>query len=599
MGQIHHSTMTKFSNNLRHRLTGINGEWMRICGESNCLPQQNTFHVQATSDPTPRQYNTNLTGVSVSDNANVLRAETRFHSGRLLLAQERFLNAPAECRYAPSHELSNYPQRFYAPTSRSYEQLDLLIDSDEFYIPTGGASSNGSPWEYDWDIYINHNYWKTFRGFSGSKSTGIKVQKPKDLSFKSDVFLYRDKNIADIRSHFHASIPIKARLGYKILPFYVQETSSGTLNKCILGTPPNISLTSENDKIKVAYRSTVKQNTEKNHIPRIWQYVAICPQGNNLSRADIQTYLLYLSVPDLWDKRIDVQTLFGSSCVTDFAAHVLNEQSYVPCTGFEWVMPVAGYAQCYSTPIPNTKMLVSLRPNAQYPPQQAWLRAFGFNANSESFEIWNRQANKNLVLAVSGILTPEMVCDGKCDSAGHHAFRSWFDGCSYLEKADLRFHHSWNNVKTCGDYFGLRMFANCVSLKEFSSDWTEPLGFESVGHYHNVNKYMNCKSLIHVSKSYNESHNIKEAGIGYGSYQFEGCTNLVSPSRFYTEPRTFDNTPPAINSYKFAGCTNLTDFIQYTETRIQGSNPQAYLAGKFNGCDLIDVISPVYRRGYE
>jgi hypothetical protein len=583
--------------NLRSQLTGVNGEWLRICGESTTLPQQNSFHVRVSTDPTPRRRNTNLTGLSLSDNPNVLQAETIFRDGRLLLAQERFLNAPAELQ---ANLNTNYPQRFYAPTSQPYEQLDLLINGDEFIIPTGGLSSSNSQCEYDWDIYINNNYWKTYRGYSGIKSSGIKVTKPNtDIKIRDNVSLYRDQDIADIRQNFNVNVPIKAPHGYRILAFYVQETSAGAFNKCVLGTPSGVQITSELDKLKISYTPNIKPTTEKVHIPRIWQYVATCPQGNNLTRADIKTYLLYLSVPDLWSKIIDINSLLGdNNTIINFAANVIKEQISIPCASFKWIMPIAGFAKCYQTYIPRSQMLITIRPNAKYPPQTAWLRGFGFTPTSESIEPWNSQINKNRLIGVSGILTPEMACDNK-SATGHNTFRSWFDSCAYLEQADLVFHHSWHNIKTCGDYFGYRMFVNCARLKCFNPNWSEPTGFETVGNYHNCSKYLNCQSLQNISESYKETYNLHEAGIGFGSYQFSGCTNLITVSPWYTEPKEWTNTPPAINSYKFENCTNLIDFIQYTETKIPSSKPSAYLAEKFNGCELIDKISPFYKKGYE
>ena len=563
-------------------------KWMRLCGESTCLPQEDIFNAHANSDPTPRAFNTNLTGVETSDMKNILPAETLFQKGRLLLVQERFLNTSAEFR----KNSLNHPQRFYGATSRPFEQLDLLVEGNDFYIPTGGVSSSNAQCEYDWDIFINNQYYKTFRGYSGAKSTGLRIVKKNNTKIKDDVFLYRQSDTADIRHNYSTTVPIKADYGYRILPFYVQQTSNGQLNKCTLGTAPSISITSEQSKFNIRYQLPTNISTTKANTLRIWQYVAICPHGKEINRNDIKTYLLYLSVPDLWDRVVDICELEqGHSCTTDFAAKILKEQDIKPCRDIKWIMPVAHSVKYYpehTSPkhIQRNQMLITIRPNAKYPPQQAWLRAFGFNPNLESFEIWNSQNNKDLLLEVAGIITPEMVCDQNCTSAGNNTFRSWFDGCSNLKKVDLIFHHTWNNVKTCGDFFSYRMFANCHNLTDFNPNWSEPQGFTAVGDYHNMSKYMNCTNLVCVSKNYNESYNIRQAGIGFGSYEFSGCTNLITPSIFYTEPRQFDNTPPAINSYKFENCTNLNNFHQYNETKIQGNSPQAYLAGKFDGTPL-------------
>jgi len=467
--------------------------------------------------------------------------------------------------------------KFNSVVHRDEEQIEFLIDGHEWLLPTGGLSDASANVEYIWDIYLDGDFYGTFRGYSGRNSAGIRIRKPPVRRNAPIVFL-KDVEEFDSRYAFSTTVPLSTTDNYGYLPYWVTVTREGEFVDYHVGVHSQITLDKQTGTFVFSYRPSASEDGTL----LIYQCVAVFPVKDDVTVDDISTYRLEIKPLERFQ---GVTSVCPHAAVNKAFCHSLvvkhaHTRSLAVCT-----MPVIpGQARYYKhVPryTPPNQMRVTVRPRSNYPLEFGWLRGYGFTESTETRAAWNSSENKVKVVGVKAILTPEMVCP-TCDTTGNNAFRSWFDGCNRLHIAELIYHKDWRTVKTEGDRFGYRMFYGCASLPFITGKFTEPQSITACGDYHNYQKFAECSSLQYVSDDYTEPHLIMKTGAAFGAHQFAGCTDLKCVSPFYTEPKEItEGVTDFFNVYKFAGCRCKTPSPQYRESIVRNLG-KAYLANKWS-----------------
>ena len=531
------------------------------CNAADCTNRQHHNHRLQTRTSSIRKARDTIDGiknVSLQDMHGELRSGLNAPNLNYELVREYYLDNPVG---------SSQHLKFSSIVHRHEEEIEFLIDSHEWFIPTGGMTSTGTNVEYNWDIYIDGNFFGNFRGYSGQVSTGIYVKKTPNRRIGPIVFL-KDVEEFDNAHPFTTVVPISSPHNYGYLPYWFLIARDGKILDLGIGTHSLLSLERQNSIFRFFYRpsSDTSENTSI-----IYQCAAIFPIKENVTREDISTYRLEIKPHEAFKtaQSICPPPLPPEIHICpDFVIQYAKTQSLQPCQ-LPYRFGTARYSKHVPTYTSPHGMQVLIRPRSNYPLEHGWLRGYGFCEDRETREQWNTHANKNKVIGVRAVITPETVCID-CFNTGNFAFRSWFDGCSRLQDVELSYHADWRTVTTAGDMFGYRMFFGCSSLRHVGTRFTEPQSLTTCGDDFNRYKFANCTSLRYVSEEYTEPYRLKETGSAFCANQFSGCRSLTYVSPYYTEPlEIVTDRPDFFNCYKFAGCVFARPSPQYRDSIIQ------------------------------
>ncbi len=495
------------------------------CTATDCTNRQHRhFRIitRASSIQKPVNSTKGARGISLQDMNGVLRSGLKVTNLNHALVREHYFDNPAGT-------LTHL--KFSSIVHRPEEEIEFLIDATDWLIPTGGLTSAGANVEYNWDIFVDGIFYGNFRGYSGHKSAGIFVKKPTEYLAGPIVFL-KDVEAFDSEFPFTTSVPLSSPNNYGYLPYWFSVTRDGQIFDSAIGVYSHLSLERLDSVFRVTYKPSA-DSAANNLI--IYQCVAIFPIKDNVTRDDIATYRLEIKPHESFTTPKSVCPATPPEMVVcpDFVVQYATTQSLIPCQ-LPYRYGSAGYGKhvpAYTSP---HQMRVVIRPRSNYPLEQGWLRGYGFCDEIESHENWNSPSNKDKLIKVRSMITPETVCIN-CTHTGNFAFRSWFDGCRRLQEADLSYHADWRTITHAGDMFGYRMFYGCSSLQNIGILFSEPQSLISCGDDFNRYKFANCTALRYVSEEYTEPYHLKETGSAFCANQFSGCRSLAYVSPYYTD----------------------------------------------------------------
>ena len=530
------------------------------CNTDDCINRQHhNYRLFARASSIRQQVNTSngFRDVSLQDMNGVLRSGLKTTNLNYELIREHYFDNPVGT-------FTNL--KFSSIVHRHEEEIEFLIDSHEWFIPTGGLTTTGTNAEYNWDIYVNGDFYGNFRGYSGHVSTGIYVKKIPDRRVGPIVFL-KDVEEFDSAHSFSTSVPISSFNNYGYLPYWFVVTRDGALFDSGIGVYSGLFFERQPGIFRFTYKP-VSDTVANTFI--IYQCVAIFPIKDDIVREDIATYRLEMKPLEAFSTVQSVcrPPLSEALNCPDFVVQYAKTQSLELCQ-LPYRFGSAGYGKHVPKYTSPDQMRVLIRPRSNYPLEHGWLRGYGFCDDVETRELWNTLSNKEKVIEVRAIFTPEMVCID-CVNTGNFAFRSWFDGCRRLQEADFTYHVDWRTVTTVGDKFGYRMFYGCESLKNLGPLFSEPQSFIICGDDFNSHKFTNCAALRYVSNEYTEPYYLREIGSAFCAHQFAGCRSLVYVSPYYTEPqKILTDSPDFFNCYKFAGSGLSLPSPQYRDNCVQ------------------------------
>jgi len=541
------------------------------CDSTACIPRQHC-NFRITPRLSTLQNKTDgtggLFGISLQDMHGVMPTGLKAPNLNYELAFEKYFDNPVG---------SLTHMKFNSVKHRDEEYVEFLIDGYEWYLPTGGLTSAGSSAEYLWDIYVDGNFYGNFRGYSGRSSTGIFIQKIPERLNEPIVFL-KDVEEFDSRYAFTTAVPLSTTNNYGYLPYWVSVTREGAYVDHRVGIHQSITFDRQSGVFKFSYTPPHIEND----VLLIYQCVAVFPIKDDLTLDEISTYRLEIKPLEAFKtvrlacpSEVNISMDFCKEAVVTYLQTRAFHLCELPCSHAQ-----ARYYKHVPRYTPQHHMRVVVRPRSNYPLSFGWLRGYGFVESFESRELWNTAENKEKVVGVRAVLTPEMVCSD-CSNTGNNAFRSWFDGCTRLQTAEITYHPDWRTVNIAGNMFGYRMFCGCSSLPHIIGKFTEPQSITACGDDYNRYKFAECSSLQYVSEDYTEPFHITETGTAFCAHQFAGCTALQCVSPFYTEPREVSSgITDFFNVYKFAGCRFTSPSPQYKESMVL--NPgNAFLVNKW------------------
>jgi len=547
------------------------GHLQQRCNTATCSPRQRcnfriTPRLSTLLEPVVRT--DGLLGISLQDMNGVLRTGLKVDGLQPELAVEKYFDNPVG---ALTH------MKFSSVIHRDAEQIEFLIDGHDWFLPTSGVSDSGANVEYLWDIYLDGDFYGTFRGYSGRNSTGIRVRKlPQRLN--APICFMKDVETFDSRYVVTTSVPLSTSDNYGYLPYWFTVSRDGEFRDYGIGVHPYVTL----DRVSGVFNFSYRPPSDYDETLLIYQCAAVFPVKDDVTIDDMSTYRLEI-IP------LERFTGVTSVCppaesVMAFCKEMVVKYAHTRAVNVCTLPTTPGQARYYKhVPryTPAHQMRVTIRPRSNYPLEFGWLRGFGFAESVDSQAAWNSVENKEKVIGVHAVLTPEMVCLD-CEYTGNHAFASWFDGCTRLQHTELRYHPDWRTVKFAGDRFGYSMFYGCTSLPYIIGKFSEPQSFMECGEDFNRQKFMECSSLQYVSEDYTEPFRLTKTGAAFGAHQFAGCVNLQCVSPFYTEPKAITTgTTNFFNAYKFAGCPCKTPSPQYTESVVHAQGV-GFLANKWS-----------------
>jgi hypothetical protein len=487
-------------------------------------------------------------------------------------------------------------QKFESVNIPLLEELEFLVDntSSVFYIPTGGLSTTQSEVSFDWDVYLNYEYYGRYCGWSGYRSSGIKIN---TRTPRRHIASYVDLSIGyerfDRKKDTKRIIGVMSDGDYEYLPFYIIMMDNGIYLEHRMGVYEDIAFDVYRDRMEVTYAVPFLEVDN-----RIVQFVAVYPYGKEIEAEDVRYYALDLVRKDMLNDPVEVCSLFTDTTVecrvpaflAKWAAGKIVKRCQLPDIKVQ-----GGYSECPAEYLTPNQSRITIRPRYNIELAQGWLRAFGFTEERSSYETWNEAENKDKVLRVRCAISPKMVCVSDT-ATGDYCMRNWFNACRNMTIGN-RFYYTfdWNRVKRAGKEWCYQKFFACESITSFPPDYNEPQNIETCGDDFNAFKYEECVHLVRINDRYSEPNSLREFGHRFTAGEFSGCVRLQGVSAVYCEPLRVSAQKPLhdINAYKFANCRSLVDLRNYGETPLTFAGNNYHLC-KFLNCTGLERLSVHY-----
>ena len=274
-----------------------------------------------------------------------------------------------------------------------------------------------------------------------------------------------------------------------------------------------------------------------------------------------------------------------------------------------------GVYHLYSTADSYT---IQISPNGS---TEAWLAAFGFDIGSSRS---SSAANKGLVTAVNGPLTPQMTrstnqiegtaaapsyewtnlfnnCPNivtgptiegwdQVRSAGDNFAQSMFSGCSSLASLPTGFNLPPGITSVAGS-FASSMFNACTSLASLPAGFNLPQGITTTGDYFAYNMFQRCSSLESLPTGFNLPQSITNVGANFAYGMFSNCSSLVTLPAGFNLPQSITNVGANFTAFLFRYCSSLAYLPNgFNLPQKLESIGSAFAAGMFYGCTSLAAL---------
>jgi len=197
--------------------------------------------------------------------------------------------------------------------------------------------------------------------------------------------------------------------------------------------------------------------------------------------------------------------------------------------------------------------IVTITPNGS---TEAWLAAFGFYRDTTGS---NAPANKDLVTAVSGPLTPQMTRTtdqiNGISRAPSYEWAYMFMRCTNLSQLPIV--EGWDQVATVEDCFAYNMFSDCSSLTFLADGFNLPQGIRLAGSSFADSMFRSCESLVSLPEDFNLPQGITTVGSDFAAFMFMGCSELRNLPDGFNLPQGITYADYGFASYMFYQCYNL------------------------------------------
>ena len=197
--------------------------------------------------------------------------------------------------------------------------------------------------------------------------------------------------------------------------------------------------------------------------------------------------------------------------------------------------------------------IITITPNGS---TEAWLAAFGFYGSAEGS---NAPANKDLVTAVSGPLTPQMTrTTDQINGISRAPSYEWayiFSSCYNLSQLPIV--EGWEQVTTVDDYFADYMFYNCISLTFLADGFNLPQGITSAGSFFANSMFNACYNLVSLPAGFNLPQGIVAVGSEFVVFMFMGCSELRNLPDGFNLPQGITYAGFGFAAYMFYQCYSL------------------------------------------
>ncbi|MCL2136741.1 MAG: hypothetical protein FWH40_04365 [Coriobacteriia bacterium] len=261
---------------------------------------------------------------------------------------------------------------------------------------------------------------------------------------------------------------------------------------------------------------------------------------------------------------------------------------------------------------------VTITPNGT---TEAWLAAFGF---TNSILGSDEPANKDLVIAAAGPLTPQMTrTSAQIDRTAQAPRYEWaymFSGCTNLVQGPSVL--GWDQIYNVGsafasfmfnecssleylpegfnlpqrvtmadDGFARGMFYLCYSLKCLPEGFNFPQGITHDDGSFAYGMFYTCESLSELPAGFNLPQGITSVGSGFAAGLFSRCYSLESLPEGFNLPPGITSTGNEFASYMLNYCTNL-DSLPAGFNLPQGivSVGWGFVMGMFIACESLDSL---------
>ena len=197
--------------------------------------------------------------------------------------------------------------------------------------------------------------------------------------------------------------------------------------------------------------------------------------------------------------------------------------------------------------------IITITPNGS---TEAWLAAFGFAGNTVGS---NAPANKDLVTAVAGPLTPQMTRTtaqiNGIEPAPNYEWANMFIMCTSLSQAITV--ESWEQVTSVGSNFATNMFYNCSSLVSVKNGFNLPQSITSTGSFFAAGIFSNCENLVSLPAGFNLPQGITTVGDFFALSMFSDCSNLHNLPDGFNMPQGITDAGDGFAYLMFYACEEL------------------------------------------
>ena len=196
---------------------------------------------------------------------------------------------------------------------------------------------------------------------------------------------------------------------------------------------------------------------------------------------------------------------------------------------------------------------INISPNGS---TEAWLAAFGFDIGSSRA---NSAANKQLITAVIGPLTPQMTRSTSQITGNapvpNYEWAYLFYHCPNIVTGPAI--EGWEQVTSTGDNFAQYMFEECTSLTGLQPGFNLPPNLTSVGGSFAYGMFNRCTSLESLPDGFTLPPSITTIGNGFAMSLFLSCTSLTGLPNSFNLPQGFTAVGDDFAYGIFSYCTSL------------------------------------------